>query len=150
MKLFIWMLWIRFRFSPDQNNNQLMKHLAEVGFIFFFPHLQETCVLIPVQGWDPGEPTRIPPVHNQSHHRRWSSSGSRTSAWWWSFPSPETWLSQHAPLHRPLQWTQVLLWKVGMNAMNVNEQHVYSVVFFSPLEIYCVTFFFCQQHCLSY
>lgn len=64
---------------------------------------------VPAQDWGPGEPRHTPLVHIQSHHQRLSFSGSRTSAWWWSFPSPETWLSQHAPLNKSLQWTQVFL-----------------------------------------
>ena len=64
---------------------------------------------LPAQDWGRGGPRHTPPEHIQSRRQMWSSSGSRTSAWWWSSPSPVTWRSQHAPLNKLLQWTQVFL-----------------------------------------
>lgn len=64
---------------------------------------------VPAQDWVLGGPTRTPPAHIQSRHQKWSSSGSHTWAWWWSSPSPATWLPLHAPLHGSPRWTQAPL-----------------------------------------
>lgn len=53
--------------------------------------------VLPVQVLVRAVPRRIPPARSPSHRQMSSSSGSRTSAWWPSFPSPEAWLSQHGP-----------------------------------------------------
>lgn len=72
-------------------------------------NLQGCWADIPAQDWGLGGPTRTPPVHTQSRHLKWNFSGNRTWAWWWSSPSPATWLPLHAPLHTAPQWAQVPL-----------------------------------------